>query len=201
MLDLNQTNVTLAVILSSTTLDEFIRRINEDENVTCWEERHAYGVFSSDKMLPVLLRIPVIKTPCGIIYLPTPLGGIRLEAKENRKSRKRRFDIHIYSNTFIDFVSTILGLEERSRFSIKSIEDLRHVYLRAHSMNSKGDLLAWDIHDSAMSSTLTPVMVIDHWYDGMFRTHIKVQEEDQGLPATHARYDKYFEYFVGEDHA
>lgn len=199
MLDLNQTNVTLAAILSSTTLDEFIQKINADDSVTCWMEQHAFGVFSSDKMLPVLLRIPVIKTQCGVIYLPTPLGGIRIEAKVNRKSGKKRFDVRVYSNTFIDFISEILGLEERSRFSIKSIEDLRHVYLRAHSMNSKGELLTWKAHDPAMSSILTPVMVVDHWYDGMFRTHIKIQEEDQGLPATHARYAKYFEYIVGEN--
>lgn len=201
MLDLNQTNVALAAILNSTTIDEFVNRINENETITHWAEAHAYGVFSSDKMIPVHLRIPVIKTPCGIVYLPTPLGGIRIEIKENRKSNKKRADVRIYSNTFIDFVATILGLEERSRFCIKSMEQLRYAYLRSYSMNSAGDLLTWKNLDPAMSTVLTPVMAVDHWYDGMFRTHIKVSEEDMGLPATHARYDKYFEYIVGEHNA
>lgn len=195
MSDLNQANVVLAALLKATSIQEFVNYlIADDTQVNQWTESNAFGVFSADRMITPDVTSPAIKTPEDVIYLPTPLGGIRIELKHNRKQGKIRNDVRTYSNTFVDFITAILGLEERSRFAIKSMDDLRHVYLRAFATGRTGQCIKQvSNNDPAFSTQLTEHIAVIHLNgNGYFRTVLKLPAGERELPAEHASLDKYF---------
>lgn len=74
------------------------------------------------------LVVGATETP-EMVLLLTRLGVIKVECTvAAKKGHKNRYNVICYDNTLIDHVTDVLGLEERSRFSIKTIEQLREVY-------------------------------------------------------------------------
>ena len=120
-----------AALAVSTTLSCALHRLAELVTVR-HPEKTLNGKYhqSTDGSMDCGTLIVGASDRADMVLLMTPLGAIKVECVVNmKKQHKNRYNVIVYDNTLIDKVTDILGLEERSRFSIKTIEQLRKVYV------------------------------------------------------------------------
>lgn len=74
-----------------------------------------------------------------VAYLPTQYGAIRLLYRKSRSKSRRALEVSIYDSVYVKWTSHCLGVEH-SRFAIKDIHSLRHIYLRSILSLSQPDI-------------------------------------------------------------
>lgn len=111
------------------------------------------------------LAVGATETP-EMVLLLTRLGVIKIECTvAAKKGHKNRYNVICYDNTLIDHVTDVLGFEERSRFSIKTIEQLREVYASLAPTEAEfehmPELKAVDMTQPEAVAKLTPIDLDD----------------------------------------